>query len=1146
VCPAGSYKDTVGNDQCTPCGAGMYSTVAGASVDYLCETCLAGKYAPEEVNDDCITCEAGTYSEAGNSSCTPCGAGRYSTVAGASDVSTCENCLAGKYATGEINDDESDCILCKAGKYSGVDAAPSENECQPCPLNATSRPGSELRQNCQCTAGYTGDDGNNCTACLRGEYKELIGDYACMMCPVAKFNPVVGSSACLSCPGISTSSGGSNDISNCSCAPGFTGPDRSDCSACPAGSFKPVTGFRSCELCEKSKYAEAPSSTTCTSCPEGAVGPVGSNNRSKCACNAGFMPDQRVPPSVNVCLECQAGKFSLVDLPCQLCPSGSYSDGPRSGKCKLCPVGYYNPSAGSSACVQCEIGVTVFSGSTFPSDCYDVDRNLYSSAQCGSLNELPAGPSRNGHSLASLTYKRRTFLFGGFFQYDRNDIWYYDTAGAKWTEVLIGPGDPMPEARSEHSMVNINNKFLIFGGRTGTSSFNDLWEFNPELFGWSKLVANANTQGPVARFAHSAVSDFDYMLIFGGQDTSDQRLNDFWKWSSSGWTELKPSRLPSPRAGHRMVRSGKNIYLFGGRDASSAVLNDLWEYESESAEWRLKNSVNSPPARRLHAMVAIGPLFFVHAGMTMSSRLNDLWQYDTSQHLWFQVFNSTTSRRFLHQMVVLDGKIMIHGGTADMQVGLEVQQYIANDAWLFLPCACLEGTTSLPGSYKCAKCPVSTYKDWNGQGSCLDCPENSTSPAGSKSQTNCVCQPGFYKDGVSCEACPIGLFSKDAQLPCQACAAGTFSTSKASTSCTVCPAGKFSESYTGYGRAVCESCPEYSISPVGSQLLTNCTCEPGYTGLTSCTICEKGTYKGNYGSVACSLCPSGKYSSIRGQTNALACKICPSQTGSDEGAEECECLAGLYSASVLGALCLPCEPGTWKSIRGNVECTEVCGQYETSLPGGSSKDDCICMMGYGRVLKADAGGKVPCTACPPGTFKPQDGDSACISCAKGTYSGVTAATACNECPSTHTTSQDGSTNLQACLCKEGYFFVNGSCFPCTPGTFQNAIGSDLCVPCSMGFYSTGAARFCISCPSHTWSLQGSGSFLDCLCIPGYTAGTTQACVACPAGSFKGTSGSDPCTRCGIGKYAGPNSTFCTSCPCAVSRNSGGGAPPEYT
>ena len=116
----------------------------------------------------CIECPAGSYKDnAQNEECKPCGAGRYSTVAGASNDSTCENCLAGKYATGEINDGESDCILCKAGKYSGVVAAASENECQPCPSNAISPPGSELKQNCQCTAGYTGHDGDECSACLR-------------------------------------------------------------------------------------------------------------------------------------------------------------------------------------------------------------------------------------------------------------------------------------------------------------------------------------------------------------------------------------------------------------------------------------------------------------------------------------------------------------------------------------------------------------------------------------------------------------------------------------------------------------------------------------------------------------------------------------------------------------------------------------------------------------------------------------------------------------------------------------------------------------------------------------------------------------------------------------------------------------------
>ncbi|XP_015258798.1 PREDICTED: sushi, von Willebrand factor type A, EGF and pentraxin domain-containing protein 1 isoform X2 [Cyprinodon variegatus] len=84
-------------------------------------------------------------------------------------------------------------------------------------------------------------------------------------------------------------------------------------------------------------------------------------------------------------------------------------------------------------------------------------------------------------------------------------------------------------------------------------------------------------------------------------------------------------------------------------------------------------------------------------------------------------------------------------------------------------------------------------------------------------------------------------------------------------------------------------------------------------------------------------------------------------------------------------------------VMASCKCGTHTGQY-----------DCICEKGYyGKGLKHE------CTACPPGTYKPE-----------GTPGGLTT---CLTCPDAHHTSQPGSTNLEDCVCKPGYQPIGTTC-----------------------------------------------------------------------------------------------------------------------
>ncbi|XP_061921980.1 sushi, von Willebrand factor type A, EGF and pentraxin domain-containing protein 1 isoform X1 [Entelurus aequoreus] len=107
---------------------------------------------------------------------------------------------------------------------------------------------------------------------------------------------------------------------------------------------------------------------------------------------------------------------------------------------------------------------------------------------------------------------------------------------------------------------------------------------------------------------------------------------------------------------------------------------------------------------------------------------------------------------------------------------------------------------------------------------------------------------------------------------------------------------------------------------------------------------------------------------------------------------------GLYIQEDLSRCSSLCEAGReCCDVMASCKCGTHTGQY-----------DCICEKGYyGKGLQHE------CTACPPGTYKPE-----------GAPGGVST---CLPCPDQQHTSQPGSTSLSDCICKSGYQQVGVTC-----------------------------------------------------------------------------------------------------------------------
>ena len=236
-------------------------------------------------------------------------------------------CL-GPCPVGYTGADGEACSACLAGMYKALAGSVS---CAACPLNTISVAGSNELTDCACLPGYTAaSDGVACAACDAGTFKSMGGAGSCAVCPLH-----------------STSAAGSNELANCTCVAGYTAAsDGVACAACEAGTYKAIVG-----------------SDNCTACPAHSSSAAGSSELTDCAC----LPGYTAASDGVVCAACDAGTFKGVagTAACETCPANAEASS-GSARCE-CSVGFALaggscidacPAAGDAVVSPCAVAPT--------------------------------------------------------------------------------------------------------------------------------------------------------------------------------------------------------------------------------------------------------------------------------------------------------------------------------------------------------------------------------------------------------------------------------------------------------------------------------------------------------------------------------------------------------------------------------------------------------------------------------------------------------------------------------------------------------------------------------------------------------------------------------------------------------------------
>ena len=131
-------------------------------------------------------------------------------------------------------------------------------------------------------------------------------------------------------------------------------------------------------------------------------------------------------------------------------------------------------------------------------------------------------------------------------------------------------------------------------------------------------------------------------------------------------------------------------------------------------------------------------------------------------------------------------------------------------------------------------------------------------------------------DGM-CTACASGICSSEIVCSCNTGYTGPDS-GASKGQCAMCVAGTYKDAS---GSAACTLCPANSNSSANSDRLSNCSCNPRYTGPNGgpCVACEAGKFKNASGTAACVTCPANTYSA----SGAFSCTSCPAGFTSPNG-----------------------------------------------------------------------------------------------------------------------------------------------------------------------------------------------------------------------------------------------------------------------
>lgn len=455
--------------------------------------------------------------------------------------------------------------------------------------------------------------------------------------------------------------------------------------------------------------------------------------------------------------------------------------------------------------------------------------------------------SSNGCALAEL--QRTSF---GFWLDSNNFYVFGGTLGTRIGNSLISialdnqmenlacteifPNQLSPQRRHGSSLVYVTGGFLMFGGIDQTQLFNDLWFYNIQTTFWEFI--DATGQRPSPRYRHTAASQGNYMVVFGGVTYNNEYLQDFYYYDvlEQIWFIIETptnSSMPQPLISSCIVIDLPYVYLIGGKEQYQLTLN-LWIFNINTFTFTqiYKYKPNSAyPGIFKHSCSGelVGKDFLIYTYLGSKNIVDEpfcgIYRFNLSS-------NPVTPHIVLSN--TLDMPCRTDAAFADLGDGLVLfaggQRFKQNsftDIWAMnvtnnvtmmigtLP----EGAFATAASYINATFFV--FSGLSSNGISIDSPSSDYFSKfwlgmNNKISSNLNCGAGMYNQQGNCVFCPPGTYSPaTSQGECIKCPSGSSNILKGATSitqCIPCPYGYYSIDPSN----ICKQCKKDEICFVGT------------------------------------------------------------------------------------------------------------------------------------------------------------------------------------------------------------------------------------------------------------------------------------------------------------------------------------------
>lgn len=238
------------------------------------------------------------------------------------------------------------------------------------------------------------------------------------------------------------------------------------------------------------------------------------------------------------------------------------------------------------------------------------------------------GGSRNGRYLSDIqVFDFRTLKWSALNMYTCSDGSVLDENNSK--EVF--------PAFAGHSLVKWEDKlFVVAGHSKDVSDIVTVWSIDLETNKFS--VVNTHGIAPKARGGQSVAIFGSKLLMFGGEDTKRQLLNDLHilDLRTMSWDSVQTKNMhPAPRFDHTaVIHADQYLLIFGGA-SHSICFNDLHALDLETMEWSEPETQGiAVMARGGHAGAMVDERWYIVGGGDNKSGATETIVLNTSKLVW--------------------------------------------------------------------------------------------------------------------------------------------------------------------------------------------------------------------------------------------------------------------------------------------------------------------------------------------------------------------------------------------------------------------------------------------------------------------------------------------------------------------------------